>query len=68
MSGTLTLSWGCYGGFYASRYPATRLGSSYARICMGWVALTWMPLDLDDILRDHLDNAAGRAGQGETQP
>lgn len=40
--GTLALSWGRYGGFYVHRY----------RICLGWVALTWLPLDLDDVLSE----------------
>jgi hypothetical protein len=42
MSGTLALSWGRYGGFYLHRY----------RVCIGWIALTWLPLDLDDILHE----------------
>ena len=42
MSGTLAISWGRFGGFYVHRY----------RICFGWVALTWLPLDLDDVLSE----------------
>jgi hypothetical protein len=40
--GTLALSWGRYGGFYLHRY----------RLCLGWVALTFLPIDLDEILHE----------------
>jgi hypothetical protein len=40
MSGTLALSWGSYGGFYVTRN----------RICLGWIALTFLAIDLDEIL------------------
>lgn len=38
---TVMLSFGRYGGFYWIR--------GY-RICFGWVALSWFPYDVDDIL------------------
>lgn len=41
--GALSLSWGKYGGFYFKRGYTTRL-------CLGWIAITYFPEDLDDIL------------------
>jgi hypothetical protein len=39
------LSFGSYGGFYASY-------SGYAfRVCLGWVAFTIFPDDIDNILK-----------------
>lgn len=42
---TIAISFGAYGGFYFYR------GYSI-RICLGWVALTYLPRDLDTILND----------------
>ena len=44
--GTLALSWGQWGGFYLHwRGPAiTR------RLCIGWVALTWIGIEIDDLM------------------
>jgi hypothetical protein len=54
--GTISISWGRYGGFYASFYRQTNLnGGRYWRLCGGWVALTYLPVDLDDVLRSALD-------------
>jgi hypothetical protein len=40
--GTLALSWGTYGGFYICRW----------RICLGWVALTFLPgWEIDTMMR-----------------
>lgn len=55
MSGTLALSWGRYGGFYAHRY----------RLCFGWLALTWLPLDLDDVLHEAYPEVFTQAATGE---
>jgi hypothetical protein len=41
--GTLSISWGKYGGFYWRRGYTTRL-------CLGWIALTYFREDLDEIL------------------
>lgn len=41
--GTISLSWGKYGGFYLKKGYTTR-------ICLGWVAITYFPEDLDNIL------------------
>ena len=41
--GTISLSWGKYGGFYWRKGYTTRL-------CLGWIALTYFPEDLDNIL------------------
>lgn len=42
-SGTLALSWGKFGGFYFHwRYTK--------RICLGWLAITYIPDDLDNLL------------------
>ena len=43
--GAFVLSWGRYGGLYVHR----------RRLCLGWVALTYLPYDLDDWLRASLD-------------
>lgn len=40
---TFMLSIGRWGGFY--RYRGFGL-----RLCLGWVALTWLPADIDDLL------------------
>lgn len=49
MRGTLSLSWGPYGGFYL--HPR--------RICLGWVAITLIPdVEIDDMMAawaDRLD-------------
>ena len=43
MKGTISLSWGKYGGFY--------FNSDYTvRLCLGWIAITYLPLEIDDIL------------------
>lgn len=42
-SGTFALSWGAWGGFYLD------LGFC-KRICLGWLALTYVPVDLDDLM------------------
>lgn len=41
--GTVAFSWGPWGGFYAKRGAMTRL-------CLGWVAITYIPQDLDEFL------------------
>lgn len=55
--GTISLSWGRYGGFYASRYKSTRLahGRRYGRVCLGWFALTWVPIEIDDLMAAYVD-------------
>lgn len=45
MKGTLTLSWGRWGGIYATRW----------RICLGWVAVTWWRFDVDRALERYLE-------------
>jgi hypothetical protein len=43
--GTLALSWGDWGGFYVSS----------SRVCLGWVAITWLPIEIDELVRAWLD-------------
>lgn len=43
MSGTLALSWGRWGGFYLHRH----------RICLGWIALTHTPVEIDDLMKGY---------------
>jgi hypothetical protein len=43
MKGSVVLSWGKYGGFYFNKGYTTRL-------CFGWVAFTYIPDDIDNIL------------------
>lgn len=51
MSGTFALSWGAWGGFYLIRGFAPR-------VCLGWLALTYVPVDLDALLRAYADKPA----------
>ena len=45
--GTLAISWGKYGGFYwHSKYTK--------RLCLGWIAFTYIPLDIDDLLKQKI--------------
>jgi hypothetical protein len=44
MKGTLAISWGKYGGFYFKR-------GSMIRICLGWLAITYIPMEIDDLLK-----------------
>jgi hypothetical protein len=37
---TIALSWGKYGGFY----------KTHSRICLGRIALTWLPVEIDDLM------------------
>jgi hypothetical protein len=41
---SLTLSVGRYGGFYCKSYQYSK------RLCLGWMAITYFPEDLDDLL------------------
>lgn len=46
MSGTLAVSWGGWGGFYVNvRHPRTAV-----RLCLGWVALTYVGIELDALM------------------
>jgi hypothetical protein len=45
VKGTLALSWGPWGGFYLHR----------SRICLGWVAITWFAIELDDLMEAYAD-------------
>lgn len=38
---TIALSWGRYGGFYITS----------GRVCLGWIALTWLNIEIDDLMR-----------------
>jgi hypothetical protein len=49
MKGTFSISWGKYGGWYILlRYTK--------RICLGWVAITYFPFDIDEKLNELLKN------------
>lgn len=41
--GTIVINWGKYGGFYFNKGYTIRL-------CLGWVAITYFPYDLDEVL------------------
>jgi hypothetical protein len=45
MKGSLILSWGEYGGFYY------RKGKATTRLCLGRIAITYMPEDIDDVFK-----------------
>lgn len=53
MKGTLAVSWGRYGGFYVTRSPRFCY-----RLCFGWVALTYVGIELDDLMRAYADELA----------
>ena len=42
--GTIALSWGPYGGFYLHRH----------RICLGWLALTYVKVEIDDLMEAYV--------------
>jgi hypothetical protein len=44
MKGTLCISWGPWGGFYFHKGYSTR-------VCLGFVAFTLFPDEIDDILK-----------------
>lgn len=48
--GTISLSWGRYGGFYFLRGK---------RLCLGRVAITYLPMEIDDIMHQALDAPVG---------
>jgi hypothetical protein len=41
--GTLALSWGSWGGFYVH-------SGFCKRLCLGWVAITFCPVEVDDLM------------------
>ena len=49
------LNFGRYGGFYIHR-SEWRTGTSW-RVCLGWVALTYWPCDMDSALARITDAA-----------
>jgi hypothetical protein len=52
--GTLSLSWGRWGGFY--RYRARGEYLSTVRVCCGWVALTYIGgLELEELMEAYGD-------------
>jgi hypothetical protein len=58
--GMVSVSWGKWGGFYYTGYKSTRLGFfPYMRLCLGFVAVTYIGADLDEIL----SMAAGDGGE-----
>lgn len=48
MKGTLSFSWGEWGGFYVS-------WGYCPRICLGWFALTYVPIEVDDLMQAYAD-------------
>jgi hypothetical protein len=46
--GSIYLVWGPSGGLYW-KYAKTPRGR-YWRLCLWWVAIVWLPLDLDEIV------------------
>lgn len=53
--GTLSLSWGENGGLYTMRRHITRLGLVW-RICIWRVALTYVPIEIDDLMKGYADS------------
>lgn len=51
MRGTLALSWGPYGGFYLHRH----------RVCLGWLAVTYVRHEIDDLMEAYVERQEGRA-------
>lgn len=56
MKGTLALSFGPWGGFYVHRGFSLRLS-------LGWLAITWLPDELDTVLGSYQKYAQYLAGQ-----
>jgi hypothetical protein len=46
--GTVALSWGRWGGIYVNR-------GFCKRICLGWLAVTYVPVELDDLMEAYAD-------------
>lgn len=44
MKGSITISWGKYGGFYYN------FGYT-SRICLGWIYFTYFPEEIDKLLK-----------------
>ncbi len=54
--GTVALSWGKWGGFYRFHGQATK------RICVGFVALTFVAdVEIDDLMEAYADQLEGGA-------
>jgi hypothetical protein len=45
MAGSFCISWGKYGGWYFRSGHTTRL-------CLGWLAFTYFPFEIDEVLTD----------------
>lgn len=52
MRGTIALSWGQWGGFYL--YLGGR-GAITRRLCLGWFAITYVALEIDDLMEAWAD-------------
>lgn len=51
MRGTLAISWGPWGGVYLHR----------RRICLGWLAITFVPsVEIDDLMEAYVDRDLSR--------
>jgi hypothetical protein len=48
---TLAVSVGPWGGFYAR-------GGFFQRLCLGWFALTFVPVELDDLMKAYAEGWA----------
>jgi hypothetical protein len=53
VKGTLALSWGPWGGFYVSWHGR---GAMTNRLCLGWLALTYVALEIDDLMIAYADS------------
>jgi hypothetical protein len=53
--GSLCFSWGDYGGFYFHR-------SYTMRLCLGWFAITYFPLEIDIIINNLIQKNENRTG------
>ena len=63
--GSIYFVWGPSGGFYW-RYALTPRGR-YWRLCLWWVAIVWLPLDLDELVSGGLDFLNLKVQPGEIQ-
>lgn len=48
MKGTITISVGEYGGFYV-------VNQYCFRVCLGWIAFTYWPFDIDNKLEEMVE-------------
>jgi hypothetical protein len=52
--GAVAISWGAYGGWYGFSHLGV------LRLCAGWLSITYLPYDLDDLMSAAADRPITR--------